>query len=151
MPDRSKSRYCLLTLGFLNDSPGKDTRTLRDIAVAFLKMCPFFPNHKSASIKEFLDSEAGAPFKDSQLFRMEGRAKILPKTRSHACSNHRPDGFWSEWDRRLKSLGRQKRNGPEAFTVTDYPKQWEVALRPIVAKCKSRRFLLCSTRSTSNC
>lgn len=150
MPDRSRSRYCLLTLGFLKESPGKDTRTLRDIAVAFLKMCPFFPNHRSASIEEFLDSEAGAPFRDSLLLRLNERAKNLPKTRSHDCSNHRPDGFWSGWDSRLKSLGRQKRNGPEEFTITEYPKQWEVSLRPILARCKFRHLLLRITDSTRN-
>jgi hypothetical protein len=137
MPERSKSRYCLLTLGFLKDSPGRDTRTLRDMAVAFLKMCPFFPNHQSASIKEFLESEVGAPFKDSQLFRTEERAEKLPKTRSHASSNNRPHQFWSEWDRRLKSLGRQKGSEPEIITITDYPKQWKVSLRPILARRKS--------------
>jgi hypothetical protein len=135
MPERSKSRYCLLTLGFLKDSPGRDTRALRDIAVAFLKMCPFFPNLQCASIKEFLESEAGAPFKDSQLLRTEERAEKLPKTRSHASSNNRSPRFWSDLDRRLESLGRQK-DGPEILTITSYPKEWEVALRPILARRK---------------
>jgi hypothetical protein len=136
MPERSKSRYCLLTLGFLKDSPGRDTRTFRDIAVAFLKMCSFFPNHPSASIKDFLESEAGAPFKGSQLFRTAERAEKLPETRSHASSNNRPHEFWSEWDRRLKPLERQQ-GGREVLTVTDYPKQWQAALRPILARRRS--------------
>lgn len=127
--------YCLLTLRFLEQSPAYQRRCQRDIIDAFAKVCPYFPNQKVASISKFLETEEGKLFKDSALFKEE-RANAIPDKRSHTSNCYMPKDFFNEWDGRLKVVGNSGRDDVPIFAPDKYPTEWDVGIRPILAKCE---------------
>jgi hypothetical protein len=93
----------------------------KDIFKAVAKLTPFFN-------PEFLDSTHGETFKESLLLKQEERAKHLPDIRSFTGNQLRAKEFWKEWDR-VKKL--------EAFEDAPEAEEWDIAIRPIIARRKS--------------
>jgi hypothetical protein len=136
MKKLDKARFCIFILDLLGVQPYIEKRSRRDVVAAFAKICPFFPEHKVASISEFLDSEAGADFKDSLLFKPTERAKSLPNRRSHTSNPYRPEEFWADWESKITRVEGRRRNEPTYLLADQYPLEWDVIIRPILAQCK---------------
>jgi hypothetical protein len=62
------------------------------------------------------------------------RAKHVPDRRTSRSNKQLPKGFWDEWDRLCKAHGRTLADGMiEHF----YPPEWDIVVRPIIARCTS--------------
>ncbi len=98
---------------------------VKDLNKSIAKISPFFH-------KDFFDAPEGQSYKDSLLFKQEERAKIMPDSRSHWSNKTRPKEFWKEVDEGLKKM-------EYADDVENLPEEWDMAVRPIIAR---RKFLL---------
>jgi hypothetical protein len=136
MKKLDKARFCIFILDLLGVQPFFEKRSRRDVVAAFAKICPFFPEHKVASISELLNSEAGLEFKDSLLFKPSERAKSLPNRRSHNSNLYRPEEFWADWESKFTRVEGRRRNEPDYLLTDRYPLEWDVIIRPILAQCK---------------
>lgn len=136
MKKPDKARFCIFILDLLGIQPYFEKRSRRDVVAAFAKICPFFPEHKIASISELLNSDTGLEFKDSLLFKPGERAKFLPNRRSHTSNPYRPPEFWADWDSKLTRVEGRRRNEPTYLLADQYPLEWDVIVRPILAQCK---------------
>ncbi|KAK3680976.1 hypothetical protein B0T22DRAFT_523758 [Podospora appendiculata] len=109
------------------NSPWPHRFVLQDIVQAFMMMGLFFLNLRETSIiREFLDSEAGKPFKDSRIFDPVSRSKSRPDVRTRASTKARPRKFWEKWDKEVYT-------GDDLY-INAVPKDWNMAIRPIIAK-----------------
>lgn len=93
----------------------------RDVWKAVAKLSPFM-------YPDFFQSELGEAFKDSLLFNQEERAKNLPDIRGWVSNTTRPKEFWREWD----IIEKDPKKG-----LDDTPIEWDMVIRPIIARCKS--------------
>ncbi|KAI4258196.1 MAG: hypothetical protein L6R42_005245 [Xanthoria sp. 1 TBL-2021] len=104
------------TIRFLDVHPDKHRRVTRDArdarAIAYL----FFPS-------SFLSSKYGRPHKHSLLLNQRERALNPTPRRPHASDAKKPKNFWDEFDSHFKT-----------HAVDDYPAEWDVAVRPIIAR-----------------
>ena len=89
---------------------GDDACTARAVATLFLP-------------SEFLTSDHGKAHKDSLILNQTERARNLPSIRPSTSTKYQPKTFWEEWDAHLKAHGRD-----------DFPLEWDVVIRPIIAK-----------------
>lgn len=87
----------------------------RDLHRAVAKLTPFF-------LPEFLESDAGAPFKDSLIFNQIERARQGRIGRAHHSNKEKPASFFQGVD------DADIANGPES-----YPPEWDRTCRPIIA------------------
>lgn len=108
--------FTLSLVKWLDAAPGDDTK---DINKAIAKLSPFF-------YPEFFESEEGARFRDSLLFKQEERANHIPDIRSDISNARRLKEFWKEWDGEKKMMK----------SLDDTPAEWDIAIRPIIARCK---------------
>lgn len=92
---------------------------VRDVRKAVAKVSPFFN-------REFLDSKDGEEFCASLLFKQEERAKQLPDIRSAFSNTSRKKEFWKGWEQVKKDIK----------DLDDIPEEWDVAIRPIIARRK---------------
>jgi hypothetical protein len=108
-------------LGFklLHDLDVDDTDS-KDIHKAIGKMTPFFD-------PAFIASKDGEPFKDSLMFNQLERLKTLPDCRTHVSNKYRPAEHFKDFDKATKDMEE----------LEDLPFEWDVAIRPIIAHCKS--------------
>jgi hypothetical protein len=128
MGSMERAEYCLLVLNFLGVEPGVDNRrALRDIVRAYVMIVPFFPDLPVHSITNFLASKHGKRFRDSKLLKPHERMQV-PNRRSHTSNKYRPKEFWKEWQQIEKSGENPALN---------YPHEWRIVSKPIIAKCKS--------------
>ena len=88
-----------------------------DMLQARAMMALFFPS-------SFLESELGILHKDSLILNQSERAKNPPNRRTHASNRFVDKKLFEEWDAHWK-----KSRGPD-----DYPLEWDVVSRPIIAK-----------------
>ncbi|KAL2020813.1 hypothetical protein VTK56DRAFT_7906 [Thermocarpiscus australiensis] len=107
-------------------SPWPHRYILQDIVQAFMTMGLFFPGVQETSIiREFLESEQGKPFQDSQILDPASRRTRRPETRTRTSCGARPKSFWEEWQKIYES--------GKSF-VDAYPWDWALAVKPIIAK-----------------
>jgi hypothetical protein len=109
-------------------SPWPHRYIVQDIVQAFMTMGMFFPGVKETSIiQEYLNTEQGKPFQSSQIFDPASRSAQRPDTRSRISCTYRPKVFWEEWDKLCAA---------EEHYIDAYPWDWNMAVRPIIAKRK---------------
>ncbi|KAI0378676.1 hypothetical protein F5Y04DRAFT_143384 [Hypomontagnella monticulosa] len=102
----------------------------QDIVKAYTSMAMFFPNLEQCKpVRNFFQSEEGAKYKDSLLFKPGERAQTLPDCRKKTSFRYRPKEFWNEWEGFLEKTIKE-----DKFYADIYPMDWSVAIRPIIAK-----------------
>ncbi|KAK3990144.1 hypothetical protein QBC44DRAFT_72016 [Cladorrhinum sp. PSN332] len=100
---------------------------LQDIVQAFMTMGLFFPNVGITSIiQEYLNSEEGQKFKDGKIFDPVSRRATRPDVRTRTSCAYRPKKFWDKWEKEVYT--------GDDFYVETFPKDWNMAIRPIIAK-----------------
>ncbi len=107
----------LRTLRFMDIPADKHLRTKPDARDAHAMAMLFFPS-------DFLQSEYGVPHKDSLLFNTKERALNPPARRSWVSDQYKPAAFWDEWTAYWQKAGDE----------ANYPVEWDMVIRPIVAK-----------------
>ena len=116
--DEGKHKFRFVRdLHFLGVHPHQHRRMVPDMLQARGMMALFFPS-------SFFESEFGILHKDSLLVNQSERAKNLPNRRTHASNKFINKKLFEEWD----AHWTQSRYGD------DYPLEWDVANRPIIAK-----------------
>ena len=106
-------------LRFIGVHPNTNRRVVPDVEQARAMMMLFFPSG-------FLESKRGEKFRNSLVIKQGERAdRGPPKIRSHTSNKYSPKSFWTDWD----SIRKQK-----PFTFDKIPRDWDTAIRPIVAK-----------------
>ena len=119
-------------LRFLDVHPDTHRRVVPDIEQARAMIMLFFT-------PAFVDSEHGERFKGSLLLNQIERARRgPPKTRSHMSNKYRPKDFWTDWD--------SKRKEKPGFSINskEVPREWDVAIRPIIAKLYRAGVIKCA-------
>ncbi len=114
--EKHNFRY-IRDLHFLDVHPHKHRRMVPDMLQARGMMALFFPS-------SFFESEFGILHKDSPIVNQSERAKNLPNRRTHASSKWIDKKIFEEWDDHWK----KSRYGD------DYPLEWDIVNRPIIAK-----------------
>jgi hypothetical protein len=109
----------ILSFKLLHDLDVDNTDS-KDIHKAIGKMTPFFD-------PAFLASRDGEPFKNSLIFNQLERLKTLPDCRTHVSNKYRPAEHFKDFDKETKNME----------DLEDLPFEWDVAIRPIIAHCKS--------------
>ncbi|KAK8122214.1 MFS allantoate transporter [Apiospora sp. TS-2023a] len=111
-------------------APWPHSFIVQDLVQATACMAPFFSNIEAAGpITAFINSAAGSEFRETALFRPQERAQTIPDRRTRTGFRTRPKSFWKEWDTIIEHCrSRQK------WHVADFPMEWSVAIRPIIAK-----------------
>ena len=104
-------------LHFLGVHPHKHRRMIPDMLQARGTMALFFPSI-------FFESEFGILHKNSLIVNQSERAKNLPNRRTHASNKWVDKKLFEEWDAHWK----------QARHHDDYPLEWDVTNRPIIAK-----------------
>ncbi|KAL8925664.1 MAG: hypothetical protein Q9208_003347 [Pyrenodesmia sp. 3 TL-2023] len=107
----------LRTVRFMDVHPDQHRRIVPDAQDAHAMAMLFFPS-------DFLSSEYGVLHKDSLLFLTKERALNPPPRRSWVSDKYKPASFWDEWMAYWK----------QAKYEDDYPVEWDIVIRPIVAK-----------------
>lgn len=108
-------------------SPWPHRYLAQDVTQAFVTMGLFFPNVEVTKlVKEYLDSEEGSQFKDSEIFDPVSRSRKLPDRRSRTSQSRKPKSFFKQ----LEELDECE------SMVDSYPMEWSKAVRPIIAKRK---------------
>ena len=108
---------------------------LQDITHAFTCMAIFFPDIEiCAPATEFFKSTEGSKYRDTQILKPLERSKTVPKHRTRASNNSRPDAFFHEW----RAISKECKRENVPFRDR-YPKDWSIAVRPIIAKCEFTR------------
>ena len=107
-------------LAFLRVDPREHRRIMPDMRIAFAMMAIFFPS-------EFFQSEAGLPYREHMIVQQAERMKHVLNWRRHDSNKCMPSEFWEEWDGITK-------NG---YDEEDFPVEWDIAIRPILAHCES--------------
>ncbi|ROW02401.1 hypothetical protein VMCG_06073 [Cytospora schulzeri] len=97
----------------------------QDITQAFVTMGLFFPGLKDAKVvRAFLESDQGSDLKGSKLFDPDARAKEIPDRRGRSSPAERPESFYE---------GLEKLKECDSW-VDGYPWDWNLVVRPILAK-----------------
>lgn len=124
-------------------SPWPHRYLSQDVTQAFVTMGFFFPNLKVTQlVREYLDSEQGSQFKNSEIFDPVARSQKLPDRRSRTSQSEKPKSFFKE----LEELEK-------CDSMADsYPLEWSKVVRPIIAKRKSSTYSeLSLLTSTTHC
>ncbi|MCJ1417711.1 hypothetical protein MMC32_004056 [Xylographa parallela] len=130
-PGEIRRIRCLEILKWLGQRPEKTvlSRMIRDMRNAHVMMSLFFPTG-------FFESKSGLGCKDSLLFNQSERMRRLPPDRrSHHGNLCMPKELWAEWD-----------TFHEDNVVLKYPFEWELTIRPIIARLFKEGVLTTSRR-----
>ncbi|KAF1830577.1 hypothetical protein BDW02DRAFT_558680 [Decorospora gaudefroyi] len=114
----------------------EERRIVDDAFKAYASIALFFET------EEFLASNNGKPFRDSQLLKQEERAKQLPDRRTHLSNRTMPKEFWKDWDKLLKDNKRTLQDDVEDI----YPMEWRKAMRPAIIRL-FKAGIICSSYS----
>ena len=114
--EQHRFRY-IRDLHFLGVHPHKHRRMIPDMLQARGMMALFFPS-------SFFESELGILHRDTLIVKQSERAKNLPNRRTHASNKCVNKKLFEEWDTHWK-----KSRGCD-----DYPLEWDLVNRPIIAK-----------------
>lgn len=135
MVDLHRAKYYTSIIDFLNIHPRTHKWILRDMAKAYMAMCPFFEGLEAFSLTEFYEEDHGRPYKSSDLLDVELRAQTIPNRRSCHSNTTRPAEHWAEWnvlhDQILAHVRGERVDSP------GLPEEWELLIRPAIAKCRS--------------
>ncbi|KAK7962471.1 MFS allantoate transporter [Apiospora aurea] len=111
-------------------APWPHSFIVQDLVHATACMAPFFSKAEAAGpVTAFMESAAGSEFRESALFRPQERAQMLPDRRTRTGFRTRPKPFWKEWHAILEHCTSRHK-----WHVADFPIEWSVAIRPIIAK-----------------
>lgn len=114
-------------------SPWPHRYLAQDVTQAFVTMGLFFPNLEVAKlVRDFLDSEEGLQFKNSDIFNPVERSQLMPDRRSRTSQSRKSKSFFKE----LEEL----EDGAESM-IDMQPVNWSMAVRPIIATCKPTLYL----------
>ena len=114
--EQHRFRY-IRDLHFLGVHPHKHRRIMPDMLQARGMMGLFFPS-------SFFESELGILHRDTLIVNQSERAKNVPNRRTHASNKTVDKKLFEEWDAHWKQ-------SPGSH---DYPLEWDIANRPIIAK-----------------
>ena len=114
--EKHKFRY-VRDLHFLGVHPHKHRRIIPDMLQARGMMALFFE-------PSFFESDFGILHKNSLIVDQSERAKNLPSRRTHTSNKGIDKKLFEEWDAHWK----------QARHRDDYPLEWDVVNRPIIAK-----------------
>jgi hypothetical protein len=128
MHDMNRAKCYTNVVAFLDLSPSSHKHVIKDMARAYIAMCPFFPNLDTYSLNKFYDTDHGSEFKKSDILNSTLRAQNIPDRRRHDSNRYMPMEFFSEW---------LKLRDTPSFSL---PREWELVVRPIIAKCKPSCF-----------
>lgn len=107
-------------------SPWPHRYLAQDVTQALVTMSLFFPNVEVTKlVRDFLDSEQGSQFKNSEIFDPVARSRQTLDRRSRTSQSRKPESFFKELE--------QLEEGEESM-VDSYPVDWSKAARPIIAK-----------------
>jgi len=108
-------------LGFhLVDDLNVEPEYAKGVHKAIAKISPFF-------YPPFLESEEGAPFKDSLMFNQAERAKNFPDIRSHISNKYCSPEFFKEFEDEMRRVRGD---------LNELPAEWDLHIRPIIAHRK---------------
>ena len=107
-------------LAFLHLDSREHRRIVPDMRIAFAMMALFFPS-------KFFESPAGLPYREHMIVNQEERMKNVPDRRRQDSNKCMPSQFWEEWD----GITR------DGYDEDRFPVEWDMAIRPILAHCKS--------------
>lgn len=114
----------------------------QDITQAFVTMGLFFPGLKVTKVvRAFLDSDQGSNLRGSKVFDPEARAKEIPDRRGRSGPMERPKSFYEG----LEELKKCESG------IDGYPWDWNLVVRPIIAKRKWSPLTLSSLPQTHQC
>ena len=114
--EKHNFRY-IRDLHFLGVHPHKHRRVVPDMLQARGMMALFFPS-------SFFESDFGMRHQNSLIVKQTERAKNLPNRRTHASNKFVDKKLFEEWDVHWK----------QSSGYGDYPLEWDIANRPIIAK-----------------
>ena len=123
-PDTENALFDFHLIDWL-EQPNAHGRVHKDMRHARNMMNIFFPTN-------FWDSKAGLPLKDSLLVKQVERAKNVPERRTHHSVKYRPSDFYKDID--AVSSNRISKQAP---IVEVFPEEWDLAIRPIIARRES--------------
>lgn len=106
-----------------------DRRVTKDMIRAYTVTSLFF-NRKEAT--EFLSSESGKQFANSQLFDQAKRARHIPDIRSPHSNKWRPQEYWKDWDA-IQKLHEKRAKTQDVYWIDRFPPEFKVIIRPIIA------------------
>lgn len=116
--------------GYEPPEPWPHSFIAEDMVRAFAAMGMFFPDVSETSlVVMFLNSSLCDGFRDSILFKPAERCKTLPDTRSRTSFKYRDSRFWDELE---KLMNHKEKSYTELF-----PFDWSIAIKPIIAHCRS--------------
>ena len=116
----------LQLLVWLDEHPTNHRHVIRDMQRAFSMIGLFYPT-------DFYESDIGAEFKDSFLLQQGERSECIPDRRTHSSVKCRPKTFWKDWDEIQSKPGD---------IHEQFPMEWDLTIRPIIAHCKSSKLYL---------
>ncbi|KAI3333171.1 hypothetical protein F4824DRAFT_503461 [Ustulina deusta] len=103
---------------------------IQDTLKAWAYMATSFPDLEQCQpATDFFKSEEGQRYQESPLHDPHQRASTLPDIRTKTSFRYRPKKFWKEWDDIVT-----KANEDRVYYADVFPLQWNVAIRPILAK-----------------
>lgn len=113
-------------------SPWPHAFIIQDIVKAFTCMAMFFPEIELCEpATEFFKSDEGRKYKDTLILKPLERSKTIPKHRTRTSYKYRPKSFFKEWQAKFDEFMKKGMSFED-----DYPREWSIAIRPIIAKCK---------------
>jgi hypothetical protein len=133
MHDLNRAKWYISVIDFLDLSP-THKHVIKDMALAYIAMCPFFPGLKTHSLKEFYDTESGSEFKSSELLNPISRAEV-PNRRRLDSNRYMPLELFSEWAQ-IYASRKAAQEGDGSVKEISTPEEWDLTLRPILAKCQ---------------
>lgn len=125
------------SMGLIKNMPVMDKRIVDDAFAAYAAISLFYEG------EAFMQSSLAALFslklfknflQEFPLLDQEARARQVPNRRTSQCNKMIPREFWADWDRLCKENKRAMTDGEiDHF----YPAEWDKAVRPKIARCKS--------------
>lgn len=102
-------------------------RIYRDALQAIAMMAMFFP--------DLLPDKFRASFEGSWLVDQITRAESVPERRTFLSNKYNDKNLWKDWDE-ICTVKRDGKNFESTFDGTKYPPDWNLAVRPLIAKRK---------------
>lgn len=107
-------------------APWPHAFVVNDIVQAFATMAMFFPELEvTALVTKFIQSDQCETFRNSLVFNPRERGKTQPDRRGRTSYKLRDSKFWDEWNKVWDA---------EGYYTENIPLEWNIAIRPIIAK-----------------
>ncbi|VUC25117.1 unnamed protein product [Clonostachys rosea] len=108
------------------NAPWPHAFVVNDIVQAFATMAMFFPDLEVTDfVTKYIQSDQCQSFRDSMVFNPRERGKTQPDRKGRTNYKLRDSKFWDEWNKVWDAKG---------YFTENFPLEWNIALRPIIAK-----------------